>query len=393
MIYGFGDCVLDAGRRVLLRGGAAVPVEPKVFDLLLLLIERSGSVVSKDALVEAIWDGRAVSDSAITARVAAARRAVGDDGKAQRVIRTVARRGLEFVAPVEVGGEEAGPPPPPPPADRALKIRYARSRTGKSLAYAVTGHGDGLPLVYVGPAMMTDLELIWRDRANQELFRPVGMARPLLLYDPVGCGQSDRRVDSLDFGDLAEDLRLVLDAAGIGRAALMSVSGGAHTVLRLAARHPGRVDRMIVVGGYVEGRDRRSTGPDPIRGLLDAAGRSPGASFGAAFLMAYFPEGPMERLMYKLQTIEAAASPETRMAMRDRMNAVSNAEVLADIRCPTLIVHGRHDAVHPLSEARAMAAGITNAELVVLETANHWPMPGNTVWEDYLETVLAFLAR
>lgn len=393
MIFGFGDCVLDVGRRILFRGGAEVAVEPKVFDLLHLLIQRSGSVVMKDELVTELWDGRAISDSAISARVAAARRAVGDDGKTQRIIRTVARRGLEWVAPVDTTGGKATGPATSTPREWSQKIRYTQSTGGKRLAYAIVGQGAGLPLVYVGPAMMTDLDRLWRDPANQGLFQPLGAERRILRYDPVGCGQSDRAPDSLDFWDIADDLKLVLDAAGIDKAALMSVSGGAHTVLRLAARYPERVDRMILVGSYVEGRDRRNSGPDPIRGLLKETAAVPKTSFAAAFLMAYFPEGPMEELIYKIETIDVAASPEIRMAMRDRMNAVSNAEVLSDIRCPTLVLHGRRDAVHPLSEAQAMAAGIENAELVVLETANHWPMPGNVVWDDYLATVMEFLNR
>lgn len=389
MVYRFGDCVLDPARRVLTRGGAEVAVEPKVFDLLMTLIDNAGAVVTKDMLVDEVWNGRIVSDSAITARIAAARRAVGDNGKAQSVIRTVARRGLEFVAPLETEGSTAAPSA----RDAPPAIRYTRSRTGQRLAYAVTGGGPGLPLVHVGPAMMTDLEMLWRDPSNNALFRTLGRGRRLLRYDPIGCGQSDRTDPSVDFQDIADDLKLVLDAAGIDKAAFMSFSGGAHTILRLAARYPERVDRLITVGGYVEGRDRRGAGPDPIRGLLQQAGDASNDTFTTAFLTAYFPEGPSDEVTYKTKMIQRTASAETRMRMRDAINTVSNLDVLPSIDCPALIIHARHDAVHPLSEAQRLAAGISGGELVVLETANHWPLQGNTVWEEYLRTVLAFLDR
>ncbi len=100
MTFVFHDCVLDAGRRELLRGGVTVPVEPQVFDLLLYLVRNRGRVLSKDDLIEAIWGGRIVSDSAVTTRINAARKAIGDTGAAQRFIRTVPRRGLHFIGEV-----------------------------------------------------------------------------------------------------------------------------------------------------------------------------------------------------------------------------------------------------------------------------------------------------
>jgi TolB-like protein/cytochrome c-type biogenesis protein CcmH/NrfG len=98
----FSNCVLDPDRRELTRGGEAVPVEPQVFDLLVYLIESREHVVTKDDLIERIWGGRAVSDSTLTSRINAARKAVGDNGKDQDVIRTIARKGFRFVGDVKV---------------------------------------------------------------------------------------------------------------------------------------------------------------------------------------------------------------------------------------------------------------------------------------------------
>lgn len=96
----FGDYTLDVQTRELRRGLDTVAVQPQVLDLLLFLIANRDHVVSKDQLVDAIWQGRAISDSALTTRINAARTAVGDSGKDQRVIRTIARRGFRFVADV-----------------------------------------------------------------------------------------------------------------------------------------------------------------------------------------------------------------------------------------------------------------------------------------------------
>ena len=96
----FDQCVLDTEPRELRRGLAAVPVQPQVFDLLVYLIENRGRVVSKDDLLNAVWNGRIVSESTLISRINAARRAIGDDGDQQRLIRTVARKGVRFVGEV-----------------------------------------------------------------------------------------------------------------------------------------------------------------------------------------------------------------------------------------------------------------------------------------------------
>lgn len=111
MRYVFANCVLDMDRRELRRGSALVAVEPQVLDLIAHLIRHRDRVVSKDDLLGAIWHGRLVSESALFNRINAARRAIGDTGEHQRLIRTFPRKGLRFVA--EVRQESPDPLPLP----------------------------------------------------------------------------------------------------------------------------------------------------------------------------------------------------------------------------------------------------------------------------------------
>lgn len=100
-IYQFGRCVIDSDKHQLLVSGIRRHIEPQVFDLLLHLIEQDGEVVSQEALIESVWHGRVVSDSAISVRINAARKAVGDDGSRQAIIKTVPRRGFRLVADIK----------------------------------------------------------------------------------------------------------------------------------------------------------------------------------------------------------------------------------------------------------------------------------------------------
>ena len=109
MKFIFSGHTLDTELRELRRGAEAVSVEPQVFDLLVHLIEHRDRVVSKDDLIASVWGGRIVSDSTLTSRINAARKAVGDSGGEQKVIRTVARKGVRFVGAVQLPADGADP--------------------------------------------------------------------------------------------------------------------------------------------------------------------------------------------------------------------------------------------------------------------------------------------
>lgn len=106
MRFEFREHSLDIDRHELCRRGEEVAIEPQIFELLVYLLRNRDRVVSRDDLIAKVWGGRIVSDSAVEARIHAARRAVGDSGAAQRVIRTVPRKGVRFVAEVREYGAD-----------------------------------------------------------------------------------------------------------------------------------------------------------------------------------------------------------------------------------------------------------------------------------------------
>jgi TolB-like protein/Tfp pilus assembly protein PilF len=110
MRFLFADHVLDRDRRELRRGGEPIEVEPQVLDVLIFLIENCERVVSKDELIASIWNGRIVSDETLTSRIYAARKAIGDSGHEQSLIRTIPRKGHRFVGTVRTSSEKDEPP-------------------------------------------------------------------------------------------------------------------------------------------------------------------------------------------------------------------------------------------------------------------------------------------
>ena len=391
MEHHFADCTLDDARMTLTRGGSAVAVEPKVFDLIHLLVRNAGDLVTRDRMVEEVWGGRIVSESAISACIAAARKAVGDNGKAQAVIRTVARRGLMLVA--EVSREAVASPSAPAqaPATTSQRIRYCRSEDGCAVAFAVSGEGP--PVLRFGPPHTNDLEAEWAYGLYRSAISSMALHTRYLRFDNVGSGQSERALRDIDFETEARDAAAVADAAGFDRFAAVSFSGGCLAALNFAALYPERLTRLAIVGGYVEGRSRRSTNapPDALKSMIAEGWARPASAFASAFVTSYFPDGPVEEAREVLREMQAACPLETMLRDRDVINDATVAHLLDQVRCPVLILHARDDAVHPLSQAQKLAAGIPRAELVVLETANHVPLPGSPCWESYNYTLAEFL--
>jgi TolB-like protein len=105
--FRFAGFEIDVARQELRRAGAVVHIEPQVFDLIVYLIQHRERIVSKDELIEAIWQGRFVSEAALSSRISAARRALGDSGNNQSLIRTLRKRGFRFVG--EIVETSSGP--------------------------------------------------------------------------------------------------------------------------------------------------------------------------------------------------------------------------------------------------------------------------------------------
>jgi TolB-like protein/Flp pilus assembly protein TadD len=151
LIYKFDDYVLDVGRQELRRGDELVAVEPQVLDLIHYLICNRDRVVTKDDLIEHVWNRRIVSDSTLTSRITSARHAIGDSGEQQRFIRTVARKGLRFVGEVTEYDSSATPRQPGPTSAAIFEGTDAAPSGASSIASDVAPRLPDKPSIAVLP--------------------------------------------------------------------------------------------------------------------------------------------------------------------------------------------------------------------------------------------------
>jgi len=394
MTFEFGDYLLDVGRRELRRGTGLVAVEPQVFDLLAYLVENRERVVTKEDLLGAVWGGRIVSESTLTSRINAARRAIGDSGAQQSMIRTVARKGFRFVAPVRPGGGRAETPERArSPTPLRQEIQFATAADGTRIAFAAVGEGP--PLIKAAN-WLNHLEYDWESPIWRHFFAAFADHRRLIRYDARGNGLSDWDVEDFSFEAFVGDLERVVDASGVDRFALLGISQGCAVSIAYAVRHPERVSHLVLYGGYARGWCRQGL-PQMERQIaametLMRQGwgrRNP--AFRQLFTTAFIPEATPDEVRSFNELQRKSASPDNAANI---MRAVVEFDVdalLPRVRVPTLVLHCRGDAVQPFDEGRRMAAGIPGARFVPLEGRNHLLLDGEPAWVRFLEEVRAFL--
>ena len=401
LAFRFGDMILDGTQRELRSGSALVPIEPQVFDLLEFLIRNRSRVVSKDDLVASVWRGRVVSDSAIAARINAARRAVGDDGEQQRLIRTIARKGFRFVGEVLEEDGVAKPSsgvaahaPQAAQAPRAPEITFCRTTDGVNLAVASAGHG--LPLVRTSH-WFTHVEHEWHNPFRASLLHFLAERFRLIRYDGRCNGLSDWDVDDVSFEALHQDLETVVDSLGLRSYALLGISQGASMSIFHAVRYPERIRKIVLCGGYALGWNKRG----PRKGLdvktfltlMREGWGDEHSAFQKMLCTGMIPNASSEQIGWLAELQRMASSPENTVRLRTTFDEIDVIDLLPKVSAPTLVMHCRYDNLIPFEEGRRIATLIPNATFVALNSENHVPQPLEPAWPTFLEAIESFLSE
>ena len=395
MLYRFEDFALDTDRRELRRGTVLLPVSPQAFDLIEFLVRNREHVVSKDDLIASVWDGRIVSDSALTTRINAARAVLGDDGKTQRFIHTLPRKGVRFVG--EVREESKAVPAGQETHDGAAlrqEIRYCHAADGVRLAYASAGRG---PRLFKAANYLNHLEYDWESPVTRHLLRALASNFTLIRYDARGNGLSDWDVENVSFEAWVSDLETVVDAVGWDRFPLWGQSQGCAVSIAYAARHPERVSHLILFGSFARGRMVRATSEaerDKVRAmetLIRVGWGEENAAFRQMFTSLFVPEGTKEQLDWFNDLQRRTTSPACAARYFNVVNEIDVRPLLSKVKAPTLVMHLREDAPHPFEFGREVAAGIPGAHFVPLPGKNHMPLEHDACSPRILDEVKLFL--
>jgi pimeloyl-ACP methyl ester carboxylesterase/DNA-binding winged helix-turn-helix (wHTH) protein len=392
VLYSFKNFALDNERRELRGAGTLVPVEPQVFDLLLYLIKNRDRVVSKDDLIAAVWQGRIVSDSTLASRINAARKAIGDNGERQALIRTAPRKGVRFIGEVvecDDAPQVAGGAPAPPALQQ--QVHFCTASDGAHIAYALAG--DGPPLVKAAN-WLNHLEYDWQSPIWTPLLHALAAEYQLIRYDERGNGLSDWDVDDISFDAFVHDLETVTDAVGLERFALLGISQGAAVSVAYAVRHPERVSHLILYGGFAHGRHQRD--PEQAKTLLALIRQGWGSenpAFRQFFTSLFVPDATYEQMQWLNDLQRITTSPENAVRIMEATGHVDVSDMLPHVQAPTLVLHCRDDAAVNFEEGRHLAAGIPNARFVALESCNHMLLRSEPAWDRFIEEVRTFLAR
>ena len=394
-MWRFDDFVLDTHRYELRRGDAVIRVEPQVFDVLTQLVRNHDRFVTKEELFDSVWGGRFVGEAALTSRIKAARRALGDDGESQRYIRTVRGRGYQFVG--TIAADTPSPvvePPPEAPAPRQ-HIAFCRAADGVRLAYAVAGEGP--PLVRAANWMTHlgyDIESpVWR-----HWVRDLSLNHTFIRYDERGCGLSDWDASDFSFEDWVADLESVVEALGLERFPLLGVSQGGAVAVAYAARHPDLVSKLVLCSAYARGRAVRAVGDEEKRAAaldLELArvgwGRDDPA-FRQVFAAQFRPDGTRADWAAFDQLQRRTTSPKNAVRFLEEFARIDVRDQARDVRCPALIMHSRDDHRVPMRFGDELAALIPGSQLVALSSNNHLLTATEPAWQVFLDELNTFLA-
>jgi len=272
-------------------------------------------------------------------------------------------------------------------------VRFCTAPDGVQLAWEKIG--KGAPIVRAA-YWLTHLDHDWRSIIWRPWLDAFARQATLIRYDQRGCGLSDRVVADISFDAWLHDLETVVDAAGLARFTLLGMSQGAAIAVAYAVRHPERVARLVIYGGFAKGRRRRGLPEqDEEADLQERAirlgwGRE-NPAFRQIFTSQFMADASPEQLAAWDEMQRLSCSPETAERIVRLTHLIDVTDLLPQVRVPTLVLHSTHDARIPFEQGRLIASLIPGARFVPLESAGHTLHPREPAFNSFFEELRAFM--
>jgi pimeloyl-ACP methyl ester carboxylesterase/DNA-binding CsgD family transcriptional regulator len=288
-------------------------------------------------------------------------------------------------APAEAGG-----------ANPEQRIYFTHSFDGTRIAFGIAG--DGPPLVKVAN-FLSHLEHDWNSPVWRHWLEELTRSHTLVHADERASGLSDWDVADVSFEAWVRDLEAVVDAVGLPRFPLFAMSQACPVAVAYAVRHPDRVSRMVLHGGYARGWLKRNLSPEKadeerlMISLMRLGWGRENPAFRQVFAMQLFPEATTDELRALETQMRVSVSPENAVRLESEMHQVDVRDLARQVTAPTLVLHARGDEGVPFEEGRLLASLIPKAQFVALDSRNHLVTQQEPAWATWTEAFRSFLAQ
>jgi DNA-binding winged helix-turn-helix (wHTH) protein len=369
-VWKFGPFTLNVQERSIAAGGKTIPLTPKAFDTLCVLVENHGHVLSREELMRRVWPDSFVEENNLSQNISLLRK-LFEHWNAADLIETVPKHGYRFVGTVSASAA--------PAVERIPETRYARSGD-INIAFQVLGDGP-VDLVFV-MGWVSHLEYFWTESSFARFLRSLASFSRLILFDKRGTGLSDRvpisQLPTLE--ERMDDVRAVMDAAKSERAVICGVSEGGPMSALFAATYPEMTLGLVMIGSYAKRlrEDGYQWGPtdEERQQFLSQIEREWGGPFGLEERAPSVAHDPVFRAWWATY-LRMSASPGAALAMTVMNAQIDVRHVLPSVRVPTLVLHRTGDACLLVDEGRYIASCIPDARFVELPGRDHLPFVGD----------------
>ena len=274
-------------------------------------------------------------------------------------------------------------------------VRFCTAHDGTRLAWSAVG--DGPPLVKTAN-WLNHLEHDWQSPLWRHWMREFLNSHCLVRYDERANGLSDWNTPEISFEAFVDDLACVVDAAGVERFDLLGISQGAAVAIAYAVRHPERVRRMVLYGGYAQGWASRATPEEVARreamiALTDAGWGADNPAYRQLFTNLYIPGATTEQADWFTEMQRISASTENSVKIQRVLSQIDVRDLLPKVKVPTMVAHVRDDQVVPFAAGEHLAANIPGAQFVPMEGSNHILLDNEPAWSAFTAATRSFLAE
>jgi pimeloyl-ACP methyl ester carboxylesterase len=261
------------------------------------------------------------------------------------------------------------------------------------IAYAESGAG---PILIKAANWLNHLEYDWMSPLWTDFLHALAAENRLTRYDARGCGLSDWDVPEISFDAFLRDFETVVEATGHQRFALFGMSQGCAVSIAYAAKHPERVSRLVLCGGFARGRRKRGqpNAEEESRAataLIRQGWENENPAFRQMFASLMAPDASQEQIRAFNDMMLKTATADCAARFREAVDLIDVTDQLAHVKAPTLVMHCRNDAMAPFDEGRRLAAGIPGARFVALDGRNHVVLPTDPVWDRFIGEIRDFL--